>query len=286
MPKLPFAGSGKIGFGNFAWCIGRNIFLRSNIVFPEPAGAGQCFDQPGPRGSGKTPALPPRRKLPGVYLPSHCHARVENAERSQISVTQKLFHLGAPSRVRMLLRGRSGGTQNQFCRYLFFVGELLEIELATISDNTIARALRHVSRFAPPPNWLTRSLSIIVRSFSGVSSPCLIASRMACAAWGVFLGIRPRVRPDDSPMTARVFAFGAFAGRSDGQRAWASASEKNTAKRGRCGISPFRKNPFGHITSGRARQNSGVLIVSFLGSKPSSSDEERLEPFFGHRLTP
>jgi hypothetical protein len=29
-----------------------------------------------------------------------------------------------------------------------------------------------------------------------------------------------------------------------------------------------------------------VLIVSFLGSKPSSSDEERLEPFFGHRLTP
>jgi hypothetical protein len=28
------------------------------------------------------------------------------------------------------------------------------------------------------------------------------------------------------------------------------------------------------------------LIVSFLGSKPSSSDEERLEPFFGHRLTP
>jgi hypothetical protein len=24
----------------------------------------------------------------------------------------------------------------------------------------------------------------------------------------------------------------------------------------------------------------------FLGSKPSSSDEERLEPFFGHRLTP
>jgi predicted small integral membrane protein len=30
----------------------------------------------------------------------------------------------------------------------------------------------------------------------------------------------------------------------------------------------------------------GVLIVSFLGSKPSSSDEQRLEPFFGHRLTP
>ena len=29
-----------------------------------------------------------------------------------------------------------------------------------------------------------------------------------------------------------------------------------------------------------------LLIVSFLGSKPSSSDEERLEPFFGHRLTP
>jgi hypothetical protein len=29
-----------------------------------------------------------------------------------------------------------------------------------------------------------------------------------------------------------------------------------------------------------------VLIVSFLGSKPSSSDEQRLEPFFGHRLTP
>jgi hypothetical protein len=28
------------------------------------------------------------------------------------------------------------------------------------------------------------------------------------------------------------------------------------------------------------------LIVSFLGSKPSSSDEERLEPFFSHRLTP
>jgi hypothetical protein len=28
------------------------------------------------------------------------------------------------------------------------------------------------------------------------------------------------------------------------------------------------------------------LIVSFLGSKLSSSDEERLEPFFGHRLTP
>jgi hypothetical protein len=28
------------------------------------------------------------------------------------------------------------------------------------------------------------------------------------------------------------------------------------------------------------------LIVSFLGSKPSSSDEQRLEPFFGHRLTP
>jgi type I restriction enzyme S subunit len=28
------------------------------------------------------------------------------------------------------------------------------------------------------------------------------------------------------------------------------------------------------------------FIVSFLGSKPSSSDEERLEPFFGHRLTP
>jgi hypothetical protein len=24
----------------------------------------------------------------------------------------------------------------------------------------------------------------------------------------------------------------------------------------------------------------------FWGSKPSSSDEERLEPFFGHRLTP
>jgi hypothetical protein len=34
-----------------------------------------------------------------------------------------------------------------------------------------------------------------------------------------------------------------------------------------------------------ARQLSS-LIVSFLGSKPSSSDEERLEPFFGHRLTP
>ena len=31
---------------------------------------------------------------------------------------------------------------------------------------------------------------------------------------------------------------------------------------------------------------TGKLIVSFLGSKPSSSDEERLEPFFGHRLTP
>jgi apoptosis-inducing factor 3 len=31
---------------------------------------------------------------------------------------------------------------------------------------------------------------------------------------------------------------------------------------------------------------SEKLIVSFLGSKPSSSDEERLEPFFGHRLTP
>jgi hypothetical protein len=29
-----------------------------------------------------------------------------------------------------------------------------------------------------------------------------------------------------------------------------------------------------------------ILIVSFLGSKPSSSDEERLEPFFSHRLTP
>ena len=29
-----------------------------------------------------------------------------------------------------------------------------------------------------------------------------------------------------------------------------------------------------------------LLIVSFLGSKPSSSDEERLEPFFSHRLTP
>jgi hypothetical protein len=29
-----------------------------------------------------------------------------------------------------------------------------------------------------------------------------------------------------------------------------------------------------------------ALIVSFLGSKPSSSDEERLEPFFNHRLTP
>ena len=28
------------------------------------------------------------------------------------------------------------------------------------------------------------------------------------------------------------------------------------------------------------------FIVSFLGSKPSSSDEERLEPFFSHRLTP
>jgi hypothetical protein len=28
------------------------------------------------------------------------------------------------------------------------------------------------------------------------------------------------------------------------------------------------------------------MIVSFLGCKPSSSDEERLEPFFGHRLTP
>ena len=31
---------------------------------------------------------------------------------------------------------------------------------------------------------------------------------------------------------------------------------------------------------------AGALIVSFLGSKPSSSDEERLEPFFSHRLTP
>jgi FixJ family two-component response regulator len=31
---------------------------------------------------------------------------------------------------------------------------------------------------------------------------------------------------------------------------------------------------------------TACLIVSFLGSKPSSSDEERLEPFFSHRLTP
>jgi capsular polysaccharide transport system ATP-binding protein len=35
----------------------------------------------------------------------------------------------------------------------------------------------------------------------------------------------------------------------------------------------------------RRRENAD-LIVSFLGSKPSSSDEQRLEPFFGHRLTP
>jgi hypothetical protein len=34
------------------------------------------------------------------------------------------------------------------------------------------------------------------------------------------------------------------------------------------------------------RQEIENLIVSFLGSKPSSSDEERLEPFFSHRLTP
>jgi hypothetical protein len=34
------------------------------------------------------------------------------------------------------------------------------------------------------------------------------------------------------------------------------------------------------------RQREILLIVSFLGSKPSSSDEERLEPFFSHRLTP
>jgi hypothetical protein len=33
-------------------------------------------------------------------------------------------------------------------------------------------------------------------------------------------------------------------------------------------------------------QQGAFLIVSFLGSKPSSSDEERLEPFFSHRLTP
>src|ERR1700719_2168546 len=35
------------------------------------------------------------------------------------------------------------------------------------------------------------------------------------------------------------------------------------------------------------RRDRGMdLIVSFLGSKPSSSDEERLERFFSHRLTP
>jgi hypothetical protein len=40
------------------------------------------------------------------------------------------------------------------------------------------------------------------------------------------------------------------------------------------------------IYHGRFLAVQFFLIVSFLGSKPSSSDEQRLEPFFGHRLTP
>jgi hypothetical protein len=40
------------------------------------------------------------------------------------------------------------------------------------------------------------------------------------------------------------------------------------------------------ISTNPAHRGKGTLIVYFLGSKPSSSDEERLEPFFGHRLTP
>jgi hypothetical protein len=36
----------------------------------------------------------------------------------------------------------------------------------------------------------------------------------------------------------------------------------------------------------RQAAHAGFDCLFFLGSKPSSSDEERLEPFFGHRLTP
>jgi AraC-like DNA-binding protein len=49
------------------------------------------------------------------------------------------------------------------------------------------------------------------------------------------------------------------------------------------------KNRFGsrdYAAEELVAELASAFIVSFLGSKPSSSDEERLEPFFSHRLTP
>ena len=59
-----------------------------------------------------------------------------------------------------------------------------------------------------------------------------------------------------------------------------------------CSRSPYKKEEWNAIKdvfeleSPPGYKLGQLFDCLFLGSKPSSSDEERLEPFFSHRLTP